>query len=264
MIYTYPTSTQDLEYALLNGEIQAFFQPIVFPYLKNIMGVELLVRWNHPELGILMPKDFLSLFEQKNMMGELTKMLYEDGLYALRNWMDHHIFVRMHINIPKGIWKESSMLEFFIRYASIIGISTDMICFEYSQYELEQDPEITRKMLMKYHEEGFCLCVDDFCFDDSFFSWVSTGVFQTLKLSRAKVDMVLHHPELEGIVHDFIIKYKKHVQHVVGVGVENEHALKKMIELGCDSIQGHIYKPALSQEACFYWLNGFVEQSHSF
>ena len=247
-------NTYELEHALSNHEIQAFFQPIIQPRPFDILGVELLARWNHPQFGILPPQYFIPPLEEMGKLQQLSRILYRQALYTMKQWLEEDISACLHINLSKSTWYDDTHLDFLTQCAKDYGITTEKICFECSQHNLEWHGPNIRYPLKKYLNAGFHLGMDDFILNHRIEAWMKTNLFSHLKLPKAKVDIILQHRSFYNIMRKILSQTKKYVKQITAIGIERKVEQTKMLALGCNSIQGHLYKPALSAPMCLDWI----------
>ena len=244
----------DLRDALQRKEFELHYQPQVSVSRRQIIGMEALLRWNHPVLGKLTPNSFIEIAEELGLIGEISRWVLEEACTQLVQWRsDGHLEVRMSVNM--------SALDFDRR--DIVSSITDCLqrhALPPARIELE----ITESLMMnnaagvavkvkELRGAGISIAIDDFGTGYSALAYLQSFPVSTLKIDRSFV-RALEGPKSNPIISAITGIARGFDLDVVAEGVEQLHQAETLQLLGCDIMQGyHFARPAPAHEA-LEWL----------
>ena len=244
----------DLRDALQRKEFELHYQPQVSVSRRQIIGMEALLRWNHPVLGKLTPNSFIEIAEELGLIGEISRWVLEEACAQLVQWRtDGHMDVRMSVNM--------SALDFDRR--DIVSSITDCLqrhALPPARIELE----ITESLMMnnaagvavkvkELRGAGISIAIDDFGTGYSALAYLQSFPVSTLKIDRSFV-RALEGPKSNPIISAITGIARGFDLDVVAEGVEQLHQAETLQLLGCDIMQGyHFARPAPAHEA-LEWL----------
>ena len=244
----------DLRDALQRKEFELHYQPQVSVSRRQIIGMEALLRWNHPVLGKLTPNSFIEIAEELGLIGEISRWVLEEACTQLVQWRsDGHLEVRMSVNM--------SALDFDRR--DIVSSITDCLqrhALPPARIELE----ITESLMMnnaagvavkvkELRGAGVSIAIDDFGTGYSALAYLQSFPVSTLKIDRSFV-RALEGPKSNPIISAITGIARGFDLDVVAEGVEQLHQAETLQLLGCDIMQGyHFARPAPAHEA-LEWL----------
>jgi EAL domain-containing protein (putative c-di-GMP-specific phosphodiesterase class I) len=248
--------SEDLVRALANGEIQPYFQPTVDLRSARVTGVEALVRWMHPELGLLAPAEFLDLAATDGHMRGLTEKVIEFAVRVAGDWWHSGFGLQLSVNLPSAVftdssWKLHTYVAKAIDHSSLPG---DALQFEVTEDAVMTDPELAEKILTRLRSSGAGIAVDDF----------GTGLFslsrlRSLPIDELKVDRSFILDVAEDGEDKTIVRSTIHLAHQMGLqvvaeGVETEEAWRQLRSMGCERAQGFLIAAPLPAREVPAWL----------
>jgi diguanylate cyclase (GGDEF)-like protein len=231
----------DLARALREGEIQAYFQPTVDLRTGRVIGVEALVRWDHPDRGLVLPADFLDLAEAGGYMRALTERVIEFSTRAASDWWHSGLGLQLSVNLAASSLSEPDWRidEFVARTLARTGLPGEALRFEVTEDALMEDPEIAAKVLNRLSKLGATISIDDFGTGHS-----SLGRLKSLPIDELKIDRTFI-LDLTDQADKTIVRSTIHLAHQMGLqvvaeGVETEEAWRLLRSMGCDRAQGFL------------------------
>jgi diguanylate cyclase (GGDEF)-like protein len=228
------------------------YQPILDGETEAVMGFEALVRWQHPEKGIIAPVHFIPLAEETGLIIPLGKWIFREACRQLNDWKLRFPACenyKMAINLSPKQFTDPGFINFVIRSLSEANVSPADIYLEITESVFIDNPEI-RDALTQLRDCGLKIQIDDFGTGYSSLSYLHQLPIDALKIDKSFVTQlgttVLVANGMTGpeIVRTIIKLAKTLKMHVVGEGVETQMQLRLLKELGCDYMQGFLfYKP---------------------
>ena len=244
-LYAKALARLELEGELRRGieeeQLRVFYQPIV-SFDGRVTGFEALVRWEHPERGLVSPADFIPLAEETGLVVPLGAWVLEKSVFQVAKWQ-REIDPRLHlsVNLSSRQLVDADFPQLVERILESSGLAADSLCLELTETALITDPASAERYLAELRELGIRIGVDDFGTGYSSLIYVRRFPVQVLKLDRLFVAGLGKSSEDETIAGSVI-----HLAHELGLvavaeGVETLDQLEALDKLGCDLAQG------------FYW-----------
>jgi EAL domain-containing protein (putative c-di-GMP-specific phosphodiesterase class I) len=231
----------ELRRAIDRGQLVAHYQPQVS--LENggltVVSVESLVRWQHPDLGLIYPDRFISLAERTGLIGALTDFVLQEGIRQLGSWHQLGIDLGLAVNLSPQLVRD---LDFPDRLADITaahGVRNSALTIEITETAALEDPARTRDILTRLRVKNFGLSLDDFGTGYSSLTQLYQMPFNELKVDRS-LGMELHRSrEARAIVRSLVDLAHNLGLTVCTEGVEQSAALDFLREARCDRAQGY-------------------------
>ena len=233
---------RDLKKAVENKEMTLYFQPRVNAKTNRIIGAEALIRWNHPEWGLVSPSEFLTIAEENGLITEIDDWVLTEVCRQIRNWKNNSVdIVPISINI--------SAIHFLIpnwpnKVATIIretGIQPDDIEFEITESTILSNSEVVRNSIFSLKELGIKISLDDFGTGFSSLSYLTQFPFDLIKIDKSFIRN-MHQSDRDLHLTKSIIYMAKGLQlRVVAEGVETVKQLKILQDEDCHEIQGYLF-----------------------
>ena len=229
----------ELRRALDERELVLHYQPKAELSSGRVVGVEALVRWQHPEQGLLGPDQFIPLAEATGLIRELTLRVLDDALRQQRAWREAGIDIRVAVNLSARDLHDLSLPETTARLLATHGVPPSSLELEITESVIVADPMRARAILSRLSEMGIVLAIDDYGTGYS-----SLGYLKRLPIDQMKIDrsFVTHVPDDRNdaaIVRSTIELGRNLGLEVVAEGVETAAAWVYLKTLGCDFAQGH-------------------------
>jgi diguanylate cyclase (GGDEF)-like protein/PAS domain S-box-containing protein len=236
-----------LSQALERDELELYYQPQVDMRDGSLVGVEALLRWNHPSLGMLLPRSFLELAEQAGFMGEIGKWVLEQACTQASTWHhEHRQFGRMAVNLSAREFVQQDIVENVARALTRTGLPPEMLELEITEtiamYNVEQILAILRLL----RDTGVRVAIDDFGTGYSSMSYLKRFPVQTLKIAQTFMRDVHIDLQSAAIASMLISLCRELDLDIVAEGVEHPSQLEFLRERGCYVIQGHIFSAPLA------------------
>jgi diguanylate cyclase (GGDEF)-like protein len=236
------------------GELTLHFQPkIDLSGTPRTTGVEALVRWRHPTEGLLMPDQFIPQAEQSELIEPLTEWVLNAALEQQRRWNDAGLDLTMAVNISaKSLTPDSGLPRTVARLSAKWGVAADRLVLELTETSIFT-PDVP-EVLEQLHAMGHVLAIDDFGTGHSSLVHLQRLPIDEIKIDRAFVMQLATAPADAVIVRSTIDLAHNLGLRVVAEGVEDEDALNKLIQYGCDSAQGYLFNRPQPADELTQWL----------
>ena len=242
----------DLRFALERGEFRVFYQPIVDLRSGVIQGCEALVRWQHPERGLLLPNDFLGVAEETGMMVALDWWVLEHTCHNLLRWQRHypaHAKLRASVNMDERQFADRNVIENMSGVIKRTGVDPGTLALEITETVFRRGRNEAEATLHSLKGLGVSLVVDDFGTGYSSLDSFATSPFDVLKVDRSFVRDMASNFRHRAIVRTIAGFAEDLGLGLIAEGVETAEEAELLLELGCAAAQGFLYAPALPQEA---------------
>jgi diguanylate cyclase (GGDEF)-like protein len=246
----------DLRGAMERGEIVVFFQPQVSLPEGKPVGVEALVRWQHPERGMLPPGIFLALVEHAGLMGQLTLHVLEQSLHQCAAWRDAGVDLRVAVNLAAPNLADPHLPDDVAVLLRKAGVPAHRLKLEITETIVMADPVHARTVLDGLCELGVSLALDDFGTGHSSLSYLKEMPVSELKLDRSFVSGIVGDERDAAIVEATVSLARTLGLRVVGEGVEDAETVTLLCELGCDEAQGYYFSKPVPADELAAWLRG--------
>jgi diguanylate cyclase (GGDEF)-like protein len=245
----------DLARALDAGEIVAYFQPKVDLRTAGPIGVEALVRWDHPRRGLLSPGEFLELADAGGHMRALTERVIEFSTRVAGDWWHSGLGLQLSVNLAGSIFSDPGYrIDGFVKRAlDRAGLPGNAIQFEVTEDALMADPETASEMLERLSRLGATISIDDFGTGHSSLSRLKSLPIDELKIDRSFI-VNLRDEKDKTIVRSTIHLAHQMGLQVVGEGVETEEAWRLLRSMGCERAQGFLIAKPLPARDVPAWL----------
>jgi diguanylate cyclase (GGDEF)-like protein len=250
-----------LRRALEADELVLHFQPKADVATGRVVGVEALVRWQHPQLGLVMPDDFIPMAERSGLITPLTSWLLDAALHQLSEWRARGWDLCVAVNITV---KDLCSDGFVGRVSACLdryGLPSSVLQLELTEGSLFAESAPARATLKQLRQLGVSLSLDDFGT-----GWSSLGQLRQLPVSEIKVDRsfvsrMADDPRDLAIVTAVVDLARGLAVRVVAEGCEDQRTWDLLAALGCDRIQGWVLSPALPADELEAWLSARLAES---
>jgi diguanylate cyclase (GGDEF)-like protein/PAS domain S-box-containing protein len=242
----------ELAEAIDHGDFQLLYQPIVRLVDGEIVGLEALVRWEHPRKGIISPDDFIAIAEESGLIVPLGRWVLERACGDLRRWQKSRPHVRMSVNVSPRQLQEPDFLDVVGHVLEAYGVDPSSLTFEITESALLQDSDEILQVLFGLRDRGIKLALDDFGTGYSSLSYLHRFPLQVLKIDRSFVSGT---GSADGTLLDAIVAMAMSLNlDLVAEGIEEEMQLRRLQRLGCPNGQGYLFSRPVSVEAITAFL----------
>jgi diguanylate cyclase (GGDEF)-like protein len=234
------TLENDLRRALERNEFEVHYQPIVDAYTSTVVAAEALLRWRHPELGLLLPSEFIPIAEENGLIVPMGEWILQSACLQNRAWQDAGLpRIRVGVNLSSRQLKKN-LTETIGRALQISGLEPRYLSLELTESVLVNHHREGTEALHALRAMGLHLAVDDFGTGYSSFSYLKHFPLDTLKIDRSFVREIAIQPDDAAITTAIIAMGHALGLRVIAEGVESEAHLTLLQKQGCDEVQGYL------------------------
>ena len=254
-----PTSwqpgTEDLFAAIELQQLKLYYQPKIALVDNRLAGFEALLRWDHPEHGLVMPDHFIHFAEQsKDLMHLLTNEVVRIAIHQLTEWQQQGQKAQLSINVSMLNLETLEFPEQLEQKMLAAGLSPGQLLLEITESALMSDVASSLDILVRLRMKGFGLSIDDFGTGYSSLAQLHRIPFSELKVDRSFVMTMLQSHESRAIVETCIQLAKRLGLQVVAEGVESQAILAQLVAMGCDVGQGYFWSKPVSADSAKAWF----------
>ncbi len=223
-----------------SGNLELRFQPLRSVSEDRVVGVEALVRWPHAKRGLLGPDAFLPLAEDTGLIVPLGQWVLDAALAQAARWQQDDRGLRVSVNVSPRELKQQSFVGGVAELLHRHDVDPSSICIEVTEVAAVEDLDATSATLARLRSLGIHVSLDDFGTGYSSLTWLQQLPVDTLKLDRTFVRGLVDHPASDQIVAALLALARALGLETVGEGVETQGQLDRLVELGCDEVQGFL------------------------
>jgi len=236
---------RDLRHAIDCDQLELYYQPMYSVETRAIMGVEALIRWRHPDRGLLLPERFIPLAEESGMIERIGEWVIAQACDQVRAWNDIGIpHVRVSVNVSARQLDDDTLRDLIYKHILRTNISARALEIEITESSIMRDVPAAIRLLCDLKELGLKVSIDDFGT-----GYTSLAAIPYLPLDEIKVDMAFVKRSTTSAADEAIVRCVHELAHRLGLvtvaeGVEDGAIQRLMVEIGFDLLQGfHLAKP---------------------
>jgi EAL domain-containing protein (putative c-di-GMP-specific phosphodiesterase class I) len=246
----------ELRHAVEHDELRLYFQPKIELRTGRVSGAEVLLRWQHPTRGLLMPIDFIPFAEQTGFIRWLTRWILDHAMAQAAEWHRADMALNLAVNISS---EDISDPRFDSRVASLLSrhqLPPPLLTLELTETGFIEDPRRAVLMLDALAALGVCLSIDDFGTGYSSLSHLARMPVDEMKIDRSFVQSLESDSEFATVVRSAIDMGHGLGLKVVAEGIETSSAANRLRDFGCDIAQGYFYAKPMPRDAFAAWMEG--------
>jgi diguanylate cyclase (GGDEF)-like protein len=247
---------QDLRVATVDEQMKAWFQPKIHLGDRVVVGVEALVRWDHPEQGVLDAERFIGLAEQTDLIHTITDRMLTSALSAARSWRRRGWALGVAVNVSARSLLDELLADRIARHLNHHDVPAGMLTVEITETSVMADVGRALVTLERLDELGVQISVDDYGTGYSSLTYLRKLPVRELKIDRGFIANVLTDEHDEVIVRSTIELGRRLGLRVVAEGIENTAIAARLRHLGCAFGQGIGFAPPMSLPELDRWLAG--------
>ena len=257
----------DLRRAIENNELCVYYQPIVSVANGQLHGFEALVRWQHPDRGIVSPDDFIWLAEETGLILPLGLNVLREACFQLRKWQQHSLADRdliMSVNLSGKQLTQPDLIERIEEVLRESQLNPWHLKLEVTESVVMENPDVAAVTLARLRGLGVLLSIDDFGTGYSSLSYLNRFPLNILKVDRSFISAMTASDENLQIVKTIVTLAGNLGMQVIAEGVETEEQLNQLKLLKCQYAQGYLFsEPLPAEEADLFILNRAEVSSRS-
>jgi len=239
-----------LHHVVDRGEVEVHYQPLVSLADRRIVGAEALVRWNHPDHGILLPAQFIKLAEDNGTILEIGRMVLEQACRQAKTWhQEFGVVLPIGVNLSARQFQQVSLADDVAAALLATGIDPSQLCLEITESLAMDDVDLTSAILTRLHSLGVRMAIDDFGTGHSSLGYLARFPIDVVKIDQSFVRDIDRDPVKSAIVSAVIALSRAIGSTTVVEGVETLAQLEELTRLGCEVAQGYYFARPLSAGA---------------
>jgi len=239
--------TREMRYALKKNEFYVLYQPQVDISSGKLVGLESLVRWQHPEMGIIMPDEFISFAEESDIILPLGEHVLRTTCEQGKIWLDMGLPpLQLAVNFTPRQFSDNGLVEMITDNLHACGLPPESLEVEITENNAMDDVETSRDILHTLKSLGVGVAIDDFGTGFSSLGYLRNFPVTTLKIDKKFIDGVISNKKDAAIVTMIIEMAHMMDIKVIAEGIENEDQLAFLQKHGCDIGQGYLFSKPLT------------------
>ncbi|MBD2344151.1 EAL domain-containing protein [Anabaena subtropica] len=241
----------DLRWAIARQELRVVYQPIVSVATGKITGFEALVRWQHPERGLISPAEFIPVAEETGLIIQIGQFVLRESCQQLKRWhsdFPQFQYLSINVNLSGKQFSQPCLVEEIEQLLQEFELDASSIKLEITESAIMASPEQAATILQQLKTLGIKLCIDDFGTGYSSLAYLHCFPIDVLKIDRSFTKRIDRDGEQLAIVRAIVTLARNLGMSVVAEGVETVNQLVQLRLLECDQAQGYLFSTALSDD----------------
>jgi diguanylate cyclase (GGDEF)-like protein len=244
---------RDLRQAAARDQFELYYQPKIHAPSGEVTGAEALLRWHHPERGMVSPAVFIPIAERHGLIGTLGQWVIDEACRQARAWRDQGLRMRVAINLSVHQLRQPDLAERIAKALQRHHVNPQLLTCEITESVAMEDAEGTMKIFERLAAVGVNISIDDFGTGYSSLAYLRKLPAGELKIDRSFVLDLETSPDARAVV-DAVVKLAQALGlKVVAEGVETEGQSQILRSLGCDELQGYLFAKPMSARSLAVW-----------
>lgn len=238
----------EIERGLLNEEFEVYYQPKFNIRVNRFVGAEALVKWNHPERGIVSAGGFIPFAEKSNLIVDLDRYIFRHVLLDIVRWKKRGVrLLPVSINLTINDAYQQDLIQFLKSCFSEFGVSPQLVELELTESAISKDTYFIVQVLKQIRALGIKVSIDDFGTGYSSLSMLSKLPLDTMKVDKSFFDQVEIDKKSRDVVKGMINLGKTCGLSIIAEGIETDKQIEFLKTTKCDIVQGYYYSPSLNR-----------------
>lgn len=253
----------DVRRAVRDEEFELYFQPQFAAHSGTMQACEALIRWRHPESGVLPPAHFLPILEELDLLTPVTAWVVSTACRQLAQWRAEELVAddfAMAVNVQGDLFHAPHAVEMILECVRAAGIPPHCLCIEITETAIIHDEGECRSALEKLRLEGLRIALDDFGTGYSSLNHLRQFRVDTVKIDHSFLSSVTESRSDRDVTRLIVQLARRLGLQVVAEGVDSEEKLDVLRELGCDGMQGFLYGEPVPRDEFASWLRMLVDE----
>ncbi|MCB5191729.1 EAL domain-containing protein [Methylobacillus arboreus] len=231
----------EMRVALEHKQFELYYQPQISLPERKLVGVEALIRWNHPQRGMLNPSNFIPVAEETGLIVHIGEWVLREACKQAMEWKEMGLALRMSVNLSGRQFRQECLVQTVTRIIEQTGMDTSLLELEITETVLMEDAEATTTRLVDLKAMGMHLAIDDFGTGYSSMAYLKRFPVSRLKIDRSFIRDIPQDADDVAITTATIQMAHSLKLEVVAEGVETNAQLQFLLEQGSDIIQGYLF-----------------------
>ena len=251
----------DLRQALAAGQLELYYQPKVSARGLRIVGVEALLRWHHPTRGIVSPAVFVPMAERAGLIGAIGDWVIQDACRQAGAWRAQGLKLPVAVNLSAFQMRQDDLADRIEAALLAHRLAPGDLGVEITESVAFEDTQVIRRAFERLRDVGVQVSVDDYGAGQANLGALRDLLATELKVDASLVRDVTSRPDVRGIV-DAMVRLAHALQlKVVAMGVETEDQRDRLVQLGCDELQGYLFAKPMPAAGVAQWAAADARES---
>lgn len=243
-----------VRHALEHDEFELHYQPKLDLRTRQVCGVEALLRWRHPERGLLMPASFIPLLEQTALIGPITQQLIDRALAQMVQWRRRGIDMQLAVNLSARNLADHDLSGQVVALLHRHEVPAERLTLEVTESATMVDPVRSAEVLHALCRAGIGVSIDDFGTGNASIGYLAGLPANEIKIDKSFVGVICEDERSDAIMRSIVELARQLELRVVAEGIETQVVMERVIELGCDVGQGYLISRPLPPAELTAWL----------
>jgi diguanylate cyclase (GGDEF)-like protein len=252
---------RDLRRALREGELVLHYQPVVDAHTQRLVGAEALVRWLHPERGLVAPREFIEVAEQSGLVVELGGWVFTEAAAQVVRWANAGLQLSVAVNVSAQQLRGGVLVRQYRDAMAMSGCNPAWLEIELTEHTLIEDVQDNLRILTELRDLGAHIAVDDFGTGLSSLAYLKRLPIDKIKIDRSFVLDLPNDRSDSAIIAASTLVARALGLRVVAEGVETEPQRQAICRLGCDLAQGYLFSKPLDATLFAAWAQLNIQPS---
>lgn len=250
----------DLRHVIERHELELYFQPKIDLATGRVNSLEALLRWHHPELGMIPPNEFIPLAEETGLITAIGYWVLESACQQIKQWQDAGFGdIAVAVNLSAVQFSQQNLLKRILGTLKKAGICANQLELEITESTIMQDIDAASSTMRALHCSGMRISIDDFGTGYSSLNHLKRFPINTVKIDRSFIRDITSDSDDAAIVSAIISMAHSMGLRVIAEGVETEQQLNVLRELHCNEIQGFLFSPPVPHDVATALLDQTIE-----
>lgn len=239
-----------LHYALQRRELVLYYQPVISASSGRLVGAEALIRWQHPQFGLVPPCEFIPLAEHTGLIESIGEWVLREACEQMTRWRNAGLpSIRLAVNLSYRQFAKASIIDTVRSILDETGFDPHSLDLEITETVLMQDVANSNRLIDAFKQLGVSVSVDDFGTGYSSLNYLKQFSFNTLKIDRSFVKDIVGNERDAAILRSVVTLARNLNLKIVAEGVETREQMELLVHEGCNELQGYLFgKPAPADE----------------
>jgi diguanylate cyclase len=246
--------SEELRKAIPDGQLVLHYQPQIDAATQQVCGLEALVRWQHPQRGLLAPAQFLPVAEHAGLMPALSDAIIKRATADVASWRSAELGVRVALNCPPPELLSGVFLQRTLKAIQEHGLQSSDFLIEVTEDSFLLDPERARGIVEDVRDHGFEVSIDDYGTGFSSLAYLRDLSIDELKIDRSFISAMTADQRSRMIVESTVKMAHGLELRVVAEGVEDAATAAMLVAMGADVIQGYYFARPMPAEEVITWV----------